>query len=411
MSIPGLRLIFNALGSLAERPLRTLLTMIGIIIGVAAVYTMLAIGEGTQKKILESLDGTQARSITVFPDWTRGRSSQQRPYRRLNETDLLEIRALPGVEAATGNLAQDYPVITDATDWSSNIRGADEDHLFANDLTIATGRGITQADMDRKETVAVLGQTVVKNVFGGQYPVGAKIKIGNIPFEVIGTVDKASDTGWNGGRDRDNFVLVPRSTLRDRLVGGDYLVRNHVNQYRIVGKNQKVLDRIEEDLDAILRRSRGLSTADAPDFRVLNFSANRQQYAQTQRTLSLLLATMGVVSLVVGGVGVMNIMLVSVTERTREIGLRMSLGARQSDILSQFLTEALVICTLSGLIGLGVGYGVSALNLGGEDIEMVFSPEIAIIAFGSAVLVGVVFGFLPAHRASRLNPVEALRHE
>jgi len=140
MSIPGLRLIFNALGSLAERPLRTLLTMIGIIIGVAAVYTMLAIGEGTQKKILESLDGTQARSITVFPDWTRGRSSQQRPYRRLNEADLLEIRALPGVEAATGNLSQTYPVITDATDWSSDIRGADEDHLFANDLTIATGR-------------------------------------------------------------------------------------------------------------------------------------------------------------------------------------------------------------------------------------------------------------------------------
>ncbi|GLQ22450.1 multidrug ABC transporter substrate-binding protein [Algimonas ampicilliniresistens] len=411
MAVPGLRLVFNAFGSLAERPMRTLLTMLGIIIGVAAVYTMLAIGEGTQKKILESLDGTQARSITVFPNWTRGRSSQKRPYRRLNEADLLEVRALPGVEAATGNLSREYPVITDATDWSSDIRGTDQDYLFANDFELEAGRDITETDLARKETFAVLGQTVVKNVFGGQYPVGAKIKISNVPFTVIGTVAKAPETGWSNGRDRDNFVLVPRSTLRDRLVGGDYLVRNHVNQYRIIGENQKVLDRIEEDLDAILRRSRGLSAADAPDFRVLNFSANRQQYAETQRTLSLLLATMGIVSLVVGGVGVMNIMLVSVTERTREIGLRMSLGARRSDILSQFLTEALLICILSGLIGLGVGYGVSTLGLGGDDIEMIFAPEIAILAFGSAVLVGVVFGYLPAHSASRLNPVEALRHE
>lgn len=410
MAIPGFRLLRNAFGSLAEHPLRTLLTMLGIIIGVAAVYAMLAIGEGAEKKILESLDGPQARTITVFPDWTQGRSSQRRPYRRLNEADLLEIRALPGVEAATGNLSREYPVITDATDWSSDIRGADQDHLFANDLKIASGRAITQTDVEQKETVAVLGQTVIRNVFGGQYPVGAKIKIGNVPFTVIGTLEKASDTGWNGGRDRDNFVLVPRSTLRDRLVGGDYLVRNHVNQFRIVGESQKALDQIETDLDAILRRSRGLSTADAPDFRILNFSANRQQFAETQRTLSILLFAMGAVSLIVGGVGVMNIMLVSVSERTREIGLRMSLGARGSDILSQFLTEALLICVLSGLIGLGIGYGVSNVDLG-EDLEMVFSWTNALLAFGSAGLIGMIFGFLPAFRASRLNPVEALRHE
>jgi len=372
MSIPGFRLLRNAFGSLAEHPLRTLLTMLGIIIGVAAVYAMLAIGEGAEKKILESLDGPQARTITVFPDWTRGRSSQRRPYRRLNEADLLEIRALPGVEAATGNLSREYPVITDATDWSADIRGADQDHLFANDLKIESGRGITQTDLEQKETVAVLGQTVIRNVFGEQYPVGAKIKIGNVPFTVVGTLQKASDTGWNNGRDRDNFVLVPRSTLRDRLVGGDYLVRNHVNQFRIVGEDQNVLDQIETDVGAILRRSRGLSTADAPDFRILNFSANRQQFAETQRTLSILLFAMGAVSLIVGGVGVMNIMLVSVSERTREIGLRMSLGARGSDILAQFLVEALLICVLSGLIGLGIGYGVSNFDLG-EDLEMVFS--------------------------------------
>lgn len=411
MTLPGFRLVRNAFGSLLEHPLRTLLTMLGIIIGVAAVYVMLAIGEGAEKKILESLDGPQARTITVFPDWTRGRSSQRRPYRRLNEDDLREIRNLPGVEAATGWLRQDYTIITDATDWSSNVRGADEDHVFAWDLTLEEGRAITKSDVERKETVAVLGQSVIKNVFGNQYPIGSKIKVGNVPFTVIGTLSAAPEEGWSGGQDRDNFILVPRSTLRDRLVGGDYLVRNHIDRFRIVGENQQVLDRIESDIDAILRRSRGLSTADAPDFRVLNFSANRQQFADTQRTLSILLFTMGAVSLVVGGVGVMNIMLVSVSERTREIGLRMSVGARQMDVLAQFLTEALLICVLSGLIGLGIGYGVSQLEILGEDLEMVFAADNAILAFGSAALIGMIFGFLPAFRASRLNPVDALRSE
>ncbi|MEM9599499.1 MAG: ABC transporter permease, partial [Pseudomonadota bacterium] len=196
MTVPGFRLMRNAFGSLLEHPLRTLLTMLGIIIGVAAVYVMLAIGEGAERKILESLDGPQARTITVFPDWTRGRSSQRRPYRRLNEDDLREIRSLPGVEAATGSLSREYPVITDATDWSAEIRGADEDHLFAFELELQDGREITQSDIDRKETVAVLGQTVIRNVFGGQYPVGANIKIGNVPFEVIGTTKAAQDTGW-----------------------------------------------------------------------------------------------------------------------------------------------------------------------------------------------------------------------
>jgi putative ABC transport system permease protein len=154
-----------------------------------------------------------------------------------------------------------------------------------------------------------------------------------------------------------------------------------------------------------------LTADEAPDFRIFNFSANRQAVAESERTLSLLLATMGAVSLIVGGVGVMNIMLVSVTERTREIGLRMAIGARGSDILSQFLTEALLLSIISGLLGLGLGYAVSQVSLGTDDIEMVFSPNIALLSFGSALLVGVVFGFLPAQRASQLNPIEALRHE
>jgi putative ABC transport system permease protein len=277
-------------------------------------------------------------------------------------------------------------------------------------MQMQRGRPITQTEIERRETVAVIGTSVVRSLFRGQDPMGERIKIQNIPFEIIGIVAETEGTNWRG-QDLNNFVLVPRPTGRARLFGDDRLVRNQVRSIRIVGATQGDLSRIEQEVDFLMRRSRGLTADEAPDFRIFNFSANRQAVAETQRTLSLLLATMGAVSLIVGGVGVMNIMLVSVTERTREIGLRMAIGARGSDILSQFLTEALLLSVISGLLGLGLGYAVSQVSLGTDEIEMVFSPNIAILSFGSALLVGVVFGFLPAQRASRLNPIEALRHE
>lgn len=410
MRLPGLTTLGLAMGSLLERPFRTLLTMLGIVIGVAAVFAMLSIGEGTQKKILESIDSVQARTITVYPNWNNGRASQRRAWRPFTEQDVRDIQAIPGVYAATGELSSDYDVVSEMSDWRANVLGVDAAHLRANDLKMQRGRPITETEVERSDTVAVIGTSVVRSLFRGQDPIGERLKIQNIPFEVIGIVGETDAQNWRG-QDSNNFILIPRPTARSRLFGDDRLVRNQVRAVKIVGENQGALAAIEREIDYILRRSRGLTADEAPDFRILNFAANRQAFAASQRTLSLLLATMGAVSLIVGGVGVMNIMLVSVTERTREIGLRMAIGARGSDILGQFLTEALLLSVLSGLLGLGLGYAVSQISLGTDDIEMVFSTRIALLSFGSALLVGVVFGFLPAQRASRLNPIEALRHE
>ncbi len=410
MRLPGYTTLKSAAGSLLERPLRTLLTMLGIIIGVAAVYAMLSIGEGAKEKILKSIDSVNARTMSIYPDWSQGRASRRRPWRPFSDKDVEQIQTLPGVYAATGDLSRQYPIVSETSDWNANVNGIDAQYLKAKDLEIDQGRPITSVEISRRETVAVIGTSVVRSLFRDQNPVGRRIKINNIPFTIIGTVTSSAGDNW-AGRDPDNFVLIPRTTGRARLFGDHRLARNQVRGIVIVGESQQDLGRIESEVDYILRRARGLSADEAPDFRIFNFSANRQSYAKSQKTLSLLLATMGAVSLLVGGVGVMNIMLVSVTERTREIGLRMAVGARRSDILWQFLTEAVVLSIISGLLGLGLGYGVSKISLGTDNIEMLFAPHIAVLSFSSALIIGVVFGFLPAHNASRLNPIDALRHE
>jgi len=203
-----------------------------------------------------------------------------------------------------------------------------------------------------------------------------------------------------GGSDLD--VWAPISVARDRVIGGDRFIQNHVSSLKAVGDIGADLNLIEREMNVILKRSRSLKVDEPPDYRLMNWRAGREQAAEETKAISFLLAAMGGISLLVGGVGVMNIMLVSVTERTREIGLRMALGAKKSNIMSQFLTEALLLCIISGFAGLVAGY---------LDLELLFSPTVALIAFGSALLIGVVFGFLPARRAASLNPIEALRHE
>jgi putative ABC transport system permease protein len=411
-----MKLLKLALNSLLERKMRSLLTMLGIIIGVAAVYAMLVIGNGAKDQIMDSLGGINSRSISLNPNWTQGRASNRKPYRRFTESDVEQIRGIRGAEAVSGMVNSSESVVVPGTDSQSDIRGTDQDYLAANDMKLTSGRNLRPEDLEFSGTVAILGSSAAERLFGKSYPIGATVVIKRIPFEVIGVLD-TYEAQWSRGNDENDFIVIPRTTMRARISGDDWLVKNKVDSIQVVGETTESLTFIETEVDSILRRSRNLSAADAPDFRIFNFSANRQQRAEGQQMFTILLASIGVITLVVGGVGVMNIMLVSVAERTREIGLRMSVGARASDILLQFLVEALVLCAIGGAIGLALGFGAGEFaerssNVGNEAVLKIrHSAPTAMLAFGSALFTGVVFGFLPARRASRLNPVEALRHE
>lgn len=399
-----------AASSIIERPLRSILTSLGIVIGVAAVYAMLALGEGAKKQVEESLNSISTRTMQVWPDRNRRRSSQARPTMPFTENDIKEMRSINGVYAATGTLTgRSYTIATDLNDVSGNFLGVDPDQLKSTGGEMLLGENISFSDIETRRPVIVISEGIQQRLFDGQNALGETIKVNNVAFTIKGITSKPeSDISF--GND-DIFAWAPITVARERVIGGNRFVQNHVSNIRIVGEIGQDLDTIEEEINIILRRSRDLKVGAPPDYRIFSSRGWRQRAAEQTKSLSFLLAAMGAISLLVGGVGVMNIMLVSVTERTREIGLRMALGAQKSNIMNQFLTEALLLCVLSGIVGLGVGYFMSKLAMDTMDVKLLFSPSVALISFGSALLIGVVFGFLPARRAAGLNPIEALRHE
>ncbi len=387
-----------AMRSLRANIFRTALTLLGIIIGVASVITMLAIGEGSKQQVLTQISAMGTNILNVRPGAPGIRSSGDNAT--MMPADAIAIAEnIDNIIAVVPERSGNKTLRLGNIDDSISVEGVGPSFPLARDWAIEKGTFFNQDDLNSYAAVMVLGTTAVETFFPyGEDPIGQYILVGNIPFEVIGVMESKGAAPW--GSDQDNVAWVPYTTGLVRLFGGNFL-----NSITIKVDNTDKIDQTEEDITNLL-----ISRHGSEDFRVRNTASFLEMATETQNTLTILLGAVAAISLLVGGIGVMNIMLVSVVERTREIGIRMATGARRRDILLQFNIEAAVVCTIGGIIGVACGVA-TGLGLTLFDIDIAFTPTPALLAFGCAVGTGLVFGYLPARKASHLDPVIALSSE
>jgi putative ABC transport system permease protein len=400
----------TALVALRLNVLRSVLTTLGIIIGVASVIVMSAIGSGASKQIEDQIASLGTNQLTIFPGSANvgGRQGGFGSAPPLTEKDLRAVREnVAGIAAASGNLNGNATVVVGNANWTTQINGVSAEAQEVREWPVKTGRFFDAREASSGAKLAVLGATVSKELFGGADPLGSTIRLNNSPFQVIGVL---SEKGQAGGRDQDDVVMVPISTARSRLVGR-VGAPDQIGALLVKVDPRFNIEEVQADIERVLRERRRIVADQPNNFIIRNFAEFLETRNAAQRTLGLLLAATAAISLVVGGIGIMNIMLVSVTERTREIGLRMAIGARGADILGQFLTEAVLLCLVGGLIGLILGVAIAVIMASLFDWAVFISPWTVLIAILASAVVGIVFGFVPARRASRLNPIDALRYE
>jgi putative ABC transport system permease protein len=406
-----LQVLRVALRALLRNKMRSFLTALGVIIGVAAVIAMVAIGEGARAKVEEAFASMGSNLLIVMPGTTTsgGAHGGFGSASTLTWDDLAAIRKeLPAVRHAAALLRTGAQVQSEDQNWTTTVFGTSPEYFAIRSWRIAQGRLLTDSDVEGGAKVALLGQTVVEKLYGtGVDPTGQLVRIKGVPFEVVGVLQRKGQSPM--GQDFDDGVYVPQSTWQSRVQGG---LQKYLGGVIFVGTGS-VEDtvRAQSQVSGLLRDRHRLQRGMDDDFSIRNLTemANAQQ-AGTQ-TLTTLLASIAAVSLLVGGIGIMNIMLVSVTERTREIGIRMAIGAKPRNILAQFLVESLVLSLLGGVVGVGLGLGV-AFKLGQQmGWPILVRPEIIALSVGFSAAVGVVFGLYPARKASRMDPIEALRFE
>ena len=404
--------MFASLGALRVNVLRSVLTTLGIIIGVAAVIIMVSVGAGAEAQVEELIRTLGANLIIVLPGTTTSAGVRLGHGTRLSltEDDAAAIqREIQSVQVAAPAIRGGGQVVFGNLNWSTLIYGVTPEYLEAREWEIAGGRGFTPEEVKGAAKVALLGETVIENLFSGGAPIGQIIRIKRVPFRVIGVLRGKGQTPM--GQDQDDTIMIPLSTAKKRVLGGRWVGGKSVGSVVVKVRDAELVPNAEEEIKALLRQRHRLRSGQDDDFFLRNLSQILETRAESSRAMSLLLAAVASVSLVVGGIGIMNIMLVSVTERTREIGLRMAVGARSRDILSQFLTEAVTLSLIGGLIGIALGVGGSiAITISG-GWPMIIEIESVILAFGFSAAVGIFFGFYPARKAANLDPIDALRYE
>jgi putative ABC transport system permease protein len=401
-----------ALASLRVNKLRTVLTMLGIVIGVAAVIAMVSVGAGAQQRIADQIRSMGANLIVIFPGaqtsggirW--GLGSQQ----TLTEEDARAIAVeVSSVEVAAPMVRGSAQTVFGNLNWSTVIQGVTPDYLDAREWPVVSGRMFGTQDVDGAAKVAVLGDTVWHSLFGDTDPIGQTIRIKKVPFTVVGILDPKGQSAF--GQDQDDLVLIPLSTAKKKVLGFNRSNPRSIGSISVRVREAGLIPDAEEQMRAVLRQRHRLQAGQDDDFQIRILAEMFAAQEESAKVMTMLLAAIASVSLMVGGIGIMNIMLVSVTERTREIGLRMAVGARGRDILAQFLIEAVTLSAVGGVMGVAIGVLTSVIIANVAEWSTDVSVQAVGLAFAFAGAVGVFFGFYPAQKASRLDPIEALRYE
>ena len=393
-----------ALQAIRRNTLRSFLTVLGIVIGVGAVIAMVTIGNGTTAKVTADLAKLGSNLLSVSPGQLGpGRASSE--AKSFNSRDIEAMRTqLTGVKAVAPLAQKSVTVIYGSESRITTVTGTDNDYFVTQDWLLQTGRLFLDGEIRGGRAACIIGMTVRDKLFGNADPLQHNIRVGNVSCEVIGLLERKGQS--NFGMDQDDIVLMPIRTFHRRLAGNTDIARVMVS-----AKDGVETAKVQTDLERILRERRNIVHGKEQDFSVLDMKQIVQATTGTASMLTGLLGAVAAVSLLVGGIGIMNIMLVSVTERTREIGIRLAIGALERQVLAQFLVEAVALSLFGGVVGILLGLGLALLTTRALEVPFIVEPGIVVLAFAFAALVGIVFGYFPARRAARLDPIAALRHE
>jgi putative ABC transport system permease protein len=396
---------------LAEREIRrnvmrSSLTILGIVIGVAAVITLVTLGKGTTAQVAEQISSLGSNMLQLRPGQgfrgPGGASSEAKTF-KLDDAQAL-VREIPALMAVAPTASASAQAIYGNENWSTSVTGSTNDYLQIRNWPVQYGREFNDGEIRAGKAVCILGASVKKELFGGQDAVGQTVRLKSISFQVIGVLQSKGQASFGG--DQDDFVLVPIRTLQRRITGN-----TDVSAIMVSVRSADAIDKAKADIERLMRERRRIQTGDEDDFNVGDMREIMSTITGTTKVLTALLGAVAAVSLLVGGIGIMNIMLVSVTERTREIGIRLAIGALAREVMMQFLVEAVVLSCFGGIIGITLGLGTAALGSMVLNVPFIFQPTIVVIAFGFSSAVGIVFGYFPARKAAQLDPIEALRHE
>ncbi len=399
-----------AVNALKTNKMRSALTMLGVIIGVGAVIAMLAVGTGASQRISAQIESIGSNLLIIMPGSTTSGGVRMgagtQPTLTLGDADSIK-KDCPTVIYVAPVLSGVSQVIYAHLNWSTTVQGTTTDILALRNWPVASGRAFTQQDVKSATKVCLLGQTVVDSLFGNQDPVGQSVRIKNIPFKVLGVLSIKGQSAV--GQDQDDTVFIPVTTAQKRLFGT--LFPGMVRTIMVEAKSLEEMDAAQRQITALIRQRHHLGQKQDSDFSIRNLTQFMEAAEQSARVMTLLLGAIASVSLLVGGIGIMNIMLVSVTERTREIGIRMAVGAKTKAIRTQFIAEALTLSMIGGISGIIAGVAVSKIISALAGWSTLISPFSIILAFGFSAIVGIFFGYYPAYKASLLDPILALRYE